>query len=231
MKIIAIIPARGGSKGVKDKNIIDLEGKPLIYYTLKEAEKVSEISRIIVSTESEQIKLVCDEIGDYIPFMRSDELAQDHSRTIDVVKNIITRLEKEYNEIYDYVCLLQPTSPLRMAKDIQNCIDIIKEQGNGSVVSLTKVDEPHPYKMKVIENGEVKPFMKGTDSSIPRQELPEIFELNGAIYLCETSKLIKENTFFGEPSSPYIMPMERSVNINNHFDLRQARYLLNEKSK
>lgn len=231
MNILAIIPARGGSKGVKNKNIIDLNGKPLIHYTINEAEKVDELKRIVVSTESNLIKSVCDEIGDYIPFMRSDELAQDHSRTIDVVKNIINRLEKEYNEVYDYVCLLQPTSPLRTAKDIQNCIDIIKNQVDGSVVSLAKVDEPHPYKMKVIEDGEIKPFMEGEDSSIPRQELPEVYELNGAVYLCEIHKFMKENTFFAKPSTPYMMPMERSVNINNHFDLRQAEYLLKEKIK
>jgi CMP-N,N'-diacetyllegionaminic acid synthase len=231
MKILAIIPARGGSKGIKNKNIIDLNGQPLIYYTLNEAEKVDDLDRIIVSTESNVVKTVCDKIGNYVPSMRPVEFAQDHSRTIDLVEDIIMRLEKVNNETYDYICLLQPTSPLRIAKDIQECIEIIKEQGNGSVVSLAKIDEPHPYKMKIIEGGEVKPLIQGANSSIPRQELPEVFELNGAIYLTETIGLMKNRTFFCEPCVPFIMPMERSVNINNQFDLRLAEYLLNDKLK
>ena len=228
MKILAIVPARGGSKGVKNKNIIDLDGQPLIHYTLKEAIKVSQFDRIIVSTESELIKSICDEVGDYVPFMRPQKFAQDHSRTIDLVEDIINRLEKDYNEIYDYACLLQPTSPLRTAEDVENCIEMIKKQSIGSVVSLSKIDEPHPYKMKIIEEGIVKPLMSGTNSSIPRQELSEVYELNGAIYLSEVKGLMENKSFFSYPSIPYIMPMERSVNINNHFDLRQAEYLLSE---
>jgi len=230
MKILAIIPARGGSKGILNKNIVDLKGQPLIHYTLKEAVKIKAFDRIIVSTESKQIKSVCDQIGNFVPFMRPDEFAQDNSRTIDVVEDIIGHLEKDYNETYDYICLLQPTSPLRSANDIEACIEMIKDQKKGSVVSLAKVDEPHPYKMKILEEGQIKPFMKGTNSSIPRQELPHVYELNGAIYLCETRGLLRDRNFFPEPSLPYIMPMERSVNINNKFDLFKAEWLLNKNS-
>lgn len=228
MKILAIIPARGGSKGVRNKNIVKLQGQPLIHYTLKEAMKVKDFSRIIVSTESELIKSVCEQLGDFIPFMRPKEFAQDHSRTIDVVKDIISRLEQDFSEVYDFICLLQPTSPLRIVKDIEDCIDIIKNQAAGSVVSLAKVDEPHPYKMKIIDDGKIKSFMSGADSSIPRQELPEVFELNGAVYLSERNALIKNNTFFCDPCVPFIMPMERSININNNFDLDRATLLLSK---
>ena len=119
MNILAIIPARGGSKGVKNKNIIDLNGEPLIHYTIKEAQKVKELTRIVVSTESNLIKSVCDKLGDFIPFLRPEELAQDASRTIDVVEHLIGTLKNDYNENYDYICLLQPTSPLRIANDIK----------------------------------------------------------------------------------------------------------------
>lgn len=231
MKILAIIPARGGSKGIINKNIIDLNSKPLIHYTLSEVLKVKEISRIIVSTESEKIKSVCDRLGDFVPFMRPKELAQDHSRTIDLVKDVLRRLKEVYNEEYDYICLLQPTSPLRIAKDIEESIGLMKEQMCGSVISLVKIDEPHPYKMKVLVDGQIEPLLANTDSSIPRQELPEVYELNGAIYISEIKGLIETQNFFSKPSIPYIMPMERSVNINNHFDLRQAEFLLNEKIK
>jgi CMP-N,N'-diacetyllegionaminic acid synthase len=226
MKILAIIPARGGSKGIKNKNIIDLNGTPLIHYTLKEVKKVKEITRILVSTESDQIKKVTDEVGNFTPFLRPNKFAEDSSRTIDAVKYVIEKLEQEYNEVYDYICLLQPTSPLRNAEDIENCISIMLGQKTGSVVSLVKIDEPHPHKMKVISNNTVKPLLSNTDSSVPRQELPPVYELNGAIYLCETKGLLKDENFFPEPSTPYIMPPERSVNINNFFDLKLAEYLL-----
>lgn len=228
MKILAIIPAREGSKGVSKKNIYKLNNKPLIHYTLEQAIKIKEFTRILVSTESKLIKSCCDEIGDFVPFFRTYETSNDDSRTIDVVEEVITRLKNDYNEQYDYVCLLQPTSPLRNDSDIKNCINIMKIQKKGSVISLTLVDEPHPNKMKIIENGIIYPLIPNTNSSIPRQELPAVYELNGAIYLCETSCLLKNKTFFSQPSVPYVMPIERSVNINNYKDLNQAEYFLSK---
>ena len=94
-----------------------------------------------------------------------------------------------------------------------------------------KIDEPHPNKMKVVKNGLIKPLLADTDSSVPRQELPSVYELNGAIYLCETKALVKNRNFFCEPSTPYIMPAERSANINNFFDLKLAEFLITEKLK
>lgn len=231
MKILAIIPARAGSKGVKNKNIIDLCGKPLIQYTIDEVKKVSGIDRILVSTESAKIKEVADKFGEFVPFLRPQEFAEDKSRTIDVIKHAVQKLKKDYNESYDYICLLQPTSPLRIAEDIENCIQIITTQKEGSVVSLVKIDEPHPHKMKVIKYNQIQPLLSNTDSSVPRQELPPVYELNGAVYLCETKALLRDENFFSKPSTPYIMPEDRSVNINNHFDLFLAKYLIENKDQ
>ena len=162
-------------------------------------------------------------------FLRPEELAGDKIRTIDVVLDLLTTLKNKFNEEYDYVCLLQPTTPLRIKEDIINCINIIKEKKKGSVISLCKVDEPHPHKMKVINNNNIFSLIEGTDSSIPRQELPPVYELNGAIYLSDTKTLFKTKSFYHKNTYPYIMPAERSVNINNKLDLEIARFLLNEK--
>ena len=111
MKTLALIPARGGSKGIKDKNIVDLGGKPLIYYTIREAKIAKVFNRILVSTDSHKIKQISESYGIDIPFMRPKVLAQDNSRTIDVVLYALDKLKKKLGEEYDYVCLLQPTSP------------------------------------------------------------------------------------------------------------------------
>lgn len=212
--------------GIPNKNIIDLNGHPLIYYTINEALKVPELDRIIVSTDSPEIQAVAESCGISVPFLRPEELGQDRSRTIDVVIHILETLWEDYNENYTYVCLLQPTSPLRTAADIKNCINILRDQHADSIVSLTQVDEPHPHKMKRIEKGIVKPFIPGTNSSVPRQELPPAYSLNGAIYLASVETIYSRRSLFSKQTIPYLMPMERSVNINNKFDLLLAKALM-----
>ena len=228
--ILAVIPARAGSKGIPSKNIAQLHGHPLIHYTIREALKVTAFQRVFVSTDSLKIAKVCASESLEIPFLRPESLGGDHVRTIDVVLDLLGRLEKEYNEIYDLVCLLQPTSPLREARDIQACLDLMEEEGPDSVVSLTMIDEPHPAKMKKIVDGVIRPYTDGTNSSIPRQELPKVYELNGAVYLTRTQILREQHSFFGEKSIPYLMPMERSVNINHPLDMRMASIILRESS-
>lgn len=229
MKILAIIPARGGSKGIPGKNIVELNGKPLIAYTILEAQKIIEFGRILVSTDSEKIKIISEKFGVEVPFLRPSHLADDHSRTVDSVIDVLETLESCFNEQYDYVCLLQPTSPLRTAADIKSCLKLAYEADGESVVSLVRVEEPHPYKMKRIENGAVKPFIPGTHSSVPRQELPPAYELNGAVYIAQLEMLIRHKSFFSKNTIPYIMPAERSVNINHHQDLILAKALISKK--
>ena len=228
MKTLAVIPARGGSKGIPSKNIADLHGHPLIHYTIKEASKVPLFQRVFVSTDSEEIANVCTSLGLEVPFLRPESLGRDSVRTIDVVIDLLERLEQKYGETYDQVCLLQPTSPLRLAEDIQGCLDLMKKDSPDSVVSLTLIDEPHPAKMKKIIDGTIQPYMEGTNSSIPRQELPKVYELNGAVYLTKTIVLREQHSFFGENSIPYFMPMERSVNINHPMDMKMAELILEE---
>jgi CMP-N,N'-diacetyllegionaminic acid synthase len=228
MSILAVIPARGGSKGIPSKNIANLNGQPLIHYTIREALMIEGFQRVFISTDSPEIAEVCSSLGLEIPFLRPKSLGGDHIRTIDVVLDLLDRLEKDHNESFDQVCLLQPTSPLRLAQDILACVDIMEAENPDSVVSLTQIDEPHPGKMKKVVNGIIQPFMDGANSSIPRQELPEVFELNGAIYITKTQVLRDQHSFFGEMSIPYLMPMERSVNINHPLDMKLASLLMGE---
>ncbi len=226
MKTLAVIPARGGSKGIPSKNIADLHGHPLIHYTIKEANEVSGLQLVFVSTDSQEIADVCESLGVAVPFLRPESLGGDHVRTIDVVIDLLDRLEEMYGKSYDQVCLLQPTSPLRKARDIQACMDLMAKESPDSVVSLTLIDEPHPTKMKKVVDGIIHPYLEGTNSSIPRQELPTVYELNGAVYLTNTRVLREQHSFFGENSIPYLMPVERSVNINHPIDLRMAALIM-----
>ena len=226
MKIIGLIPARGDSKGIINKNIVNLAGKPLIYYTIQQAQAVEEIDRVFVSTDSPRIQSVCKSIGLDVPFLRPEHLALDTTRTIDVVIDLLRYLKEEYNEQFDYVCLLQPTSPLRNIDDIKNCIRIIQTNNCDSVVSVSLVSEPHPHKMKVIRDGKLQPLIAGSDSSSPRQELPEIYKLNGAVFLTSVEVIMNQKSHFGENCYPYIMPEERSVDVNTKLDLQFVELLM-----
>ncbi len=224
--VLAIIPARSGSKGILNKNVIDILGKPLIYYTIREALKVKNFNRILVSTDSEQIRTISESFGVTVPFLRPQKYATDSARTIDVVIDSLKTLGDLYGETFDYVCLLQPTSPLRVAADIEQCLKMASEHRGGSIVSLCRLDEPHPSKMKQIKEGLVLPFLEGSDSSVPRQELQEVYELNGAIYLTDVKTIKRKRSFFSDKCLPFIMPPERSININNHNDLILAREIM-----
>ena len=145
-KILAIIPARGGSKGIRRKNLIEIGGLPLIVYTLKETQKSKYLDRTIVSTEDLKIKTVVENYGGEVPFLRPMELAQDNSKTIDCIVHAIEVL-KSYGEIYEYVVILQCTSPLRKAWHIDEAIEKIIDRGEASLVSVSKVEE-HPILMR-----------------------------------------------------------------------------------
>jgi CMP-N,N'-diacetyllegionaminic acid synthase len=226
-KILAIIPARSGSKGVPQKNIRLLNNKPLIQYTIECAKESNKFDRIVVSTDSSEIEDISVKLGVKVPFLRPSELATDYSPTIDSVIYTIDQLRKVNGESYEFIMLLQPTSPLRNVEDIINSVKLLKDDAT-SLVSVNKIDEPHPFKMKVIYNNRIFPYIHGTDSSVPRQKLQSVYALNGAIYLIKTNILIKERTLITANCIPYIMPAERSININTHEDFNYAEYLLNK---
>lgn len=225
-KVIAIITARGGSKGIKNKNIKLLAGKPLIAYTIENAKKSCYIDRIIVSTDSPEIKHVCLHYGAEVPFIRPSELANDDTPGIAPVLHALHLLEEEEDNSYDYVMQLQPTSPLRSEEDIDGAIQALDDSDSMSLISVTEVSQ-HPFWMQKIDGGLLKNYIAyDKEKYYRRQDFPELYILNGAIYLSKTKHLKENKTFYSKNTLPYIMPKTRSVDIDNIMDFKIAELII-----
>jgi CMP-N,N'-diacetyllegionaminic acid synthase len=211
MGVIALIPARCGSKGFKDKNIVKIKGKTLIELAVNIAKNSDIIDEVYISTDCKKYEDIALKAGAKSFGLRDKKLATDNAKSIDVVIDFLNKFENKPK----YLLLLQPTSPLRTSDDIKKAFDVL--QTADSVVSVTEFDEPHPYKLKIIDNNKLKPFIKNTTSEIPRQQLPKVYALNGAIYFIKTELLLKEKTFFLENTKPYIMP-QPLINIDSEWD-------------
>lgn len=229
--ILGIIPARSGSKGIPNKNIANLNGKPLIYYTIRESLNADCLERVVVSTDSKKIADIAISLEVDVPCIRPKHLAVDASKTIDVVLHMLDFLQNNDNYKPDIVVLLQPTAPLRKASHIDDAVNCLLNSSADSLVSLCRLNEPHPYKLKSIKNGFVLPFIEGTTSCSPRQLLPKVYKLNGALYIAYRNVLDKYQSFFGEKVLPYIMEDYNSVNIDNPLDFKLAELLLNEQGE
>lgn len=213
--VLAIIPARGGSKGIPRKNIRMLAGKPLIAWTIEEAKKSKYIDRLILSSEDEEIIKVAKEWGCEVPFVRPAELAKDDTPGIEPVLHAISMLPG-----YDYVVLLQPTSPLRLVDDIDGCIETCVSSSAPSCVSVTEVNQ-HPYLMyKIDKTGSLEPFRDQKKEIYRRQDLPLVYILNGAVYFAESHFLRKNRSFLKPLTKAFVMARERSLDIDNEVDLR-----------
>ncbi|MFC1678237.1 cytidylyltransferase domain-containing protein [Patescibacteria group bacterium] len=227
-KILGLITARGGSKGIPGKNIRLLAGKPLIAHTIEAAKKSQLLSRCIVSTDDKEIADISRSFGADIPFMRPAELAQDKSTSMEVVQHAIQWLRQEQGQDYDYLMILQPTSPLRTASDIDECIKKAIDTNADSVMSMYELVDLSLKKLKKIENDYILPLVEdeGVFSS-RRQDQGRVYKRNCAIYLTRVS-LLEEGDMFGKISRPYIMPAERSVDINELTDFEIAEYFINK---
>ncbi len=227
MKILGIIPARGGSKGLPGKNIKLLNGIPLIAYTIKEALN-SKLDTCIVSTDSEEIAQVARNYGGNVPFLRPTEFATDEASSVDVVLHAIDFMKVNHNQEYDAIMLLQPTTPFRNSEDINQAIDILMSSQADSVISVTDVGGTHPARMKFIVDGNLidPPFVEAFEGQ-NRQELKPMFIRNGGIYLTRID-VIKGGSFKGTISKALVMPQKRSVNIDDIDDFEFAEWLLNK---
>ena len=221
MKIVALIPARCGSKGFKDKNMAKIKGKTLIELAIRIAKNSDIVDDVYISTDCKNYEDIALKAGAKSFGLRDKKLATDNAKSIDVVIDFLNKFENKPK----YLLLLQPTSPFRTSQDIKNAFNIL--QTADSVVSVVEFDEPHPYKLKVIENSKLKPFIKNTTSEIPRQQLPKVYALNGAIYFIKIDVLLKEKTFFPENTKPLIMP-QPLINIDSEWDYLFLKTLINE---
>jgi len=223
-KIFAIIPARGGSKGIAGKNIKALNGKPLICHTIKESLKSSYLNEVFVSTDDSLIARTSENCGAKI-IDRPTELAEDESSTVDAIYHAIDTIKDVSDK--DIIILLQPTSPLRNATDIDTALDIFMKSDCDSEISMCKV-EHSPYWYFKYEGDKFKPLFGNKGLQMRRQELPDVYRPNGAIYITTIENLYKNNGFYCKKIVPYIMPPERSIDIDEEIDFKLAELLIQE---
>ncbi len=216
MKNIAVIAARSGSKGLKDKNIKLLNGKPLMAYSIEVAKKSKCFDCIHVSTDCEEYAQIAKQFGAEVPFLRDEELASDSADCWDAVRDVLCKYEK-MGQKFDRVMLLQPTSPLRTAEDIKNAFSLIEEKGAEAIIGVCEMEHSPLWSNTLPEDGNMKAFQK-PEYELPRQQLPVYYRINGAIYLVNVEFLMKHGNLYDEDSYAYIMPNERSVDIDNMMD-------------
>lgn len=225
MKNIAVIPARSGSKGLKNKNIKLLNGKPLLVYSIEAALKSELFDCVHVSTDSEQYADIAREYGANVPFLREEELATDSAGTWDVLRRVVEQY-KELGKTFDTVCLLQPTSPLRDERDIQRAYQIYREKKADSVISVCEADHSPLLCNTLNEKGSMRGFID-INKIGRRQELFNYYRLNGAIYIQRIELLMKKQDLYGERSYAYVMEKLHSVDIDDAFDFLMAEAALN----
>ncbi len=211
-RVLAVIPARGGSKGVSRKNVRLLAGKPLIVWTIEQAAQSRYIDTVLVSSEDEEICQVARQSGAEIPFVRPMELATDTAAGVDVLCHAVENSGGDY----DYVVLLQPTSPLRESSDIDEAIECCVSGAAKSVVSVAQVTKSPYWMYQMEEGGELTPFVEHVTSN--RQELPQSYALNGAVYVLGVPRLLAKRKILDEQTLGYVMPAERSYDIDTETD-------------
>jgi CMP-N,N'-diacetyllegionaminic acid synthase len=211
-RVLALIPARGGSKGIPGKNIRVVGGKPLLAYTAEAALAARCVDRVVVSTDDEAIADAARAAGCDVPFMRPAELASDTAGSVDVALHALSQLPG-----YDVLVLLQPTSPLRTADDVDAACALLAN-GAASCVSVCAVEE-HPWWMYRIDGGRLLPLMPDAKRATRRQDLPAVYSLNGAIYAIDAKRLSEQRGFVGEDTAAYVMPAERSLDIDTPLQL------------
>ncbi len=234
-RILGLIPARGGSKGIPQKNIYPLLNKPLLSYTCNAALDSKYLDRVVLSTDSEDIASVGKSCGVEVPFSRPEDLSGDKTPSIDVVLHALEWFKQNDNYLPDGVVLLQPTSPLRRSKHIDEAIEIFKQQDVDTVVSVVPVDHRYsPYSIMTLENGLLNDFWQEPlpFDKYQRQNLPTLYARNGpAVLITRTSVLIEKQSFYGETVKPYIMKEQHSVDIDSMLDIQIAECLLNCQEK
>lgn len=227
-KVLAIIPARKGSNGKIKKNIALLVGKPLIAYTIEAALVSKYIDKIIVSTDDEEIAKISLSYKAEIPFLRPKELAKDSSLVIDAVLHVLTFLENE-KQSFDIVVLLQPTSPLRSASDIDSAIELLIKKEANSIISVNQTDHIPQLSNTLDENLTMREFFNNNCMNKNRQDYPKYYRINGAVYVSYIQFILSQKNFLDEKTFAYVMPRERSIDIDEEFDFVLCEFLIHSK--
>ena len=228
MKILGTICARGGSKGVKGKNLKMLNGKPLIAYTIELAIKWGKFDKIIVSTDDENIIKIAKDYGIDVPFVRPKELSTDNAGKIGAIKHAVKFLENQ-NEFYDVVIDMDATAPLRTLEDIDSCLKLFLDNDVNNVYSVCECHKnPYFNMVELGANNYVHISKKLSSDILSRQMAPKVYEMNASIYVYNKDFLLATNSVHSDKTMVYVMPQERSVDIDNQIDFNFVEYLLKE---
>lgn len=227
---LAIVPARGGSKGLPRKNLAEVGGVSLVARAVRSAMESERCARVVCSTDDDAIAAEAIRAGGDVPFRRPAELAGDTAASLDVLVHAVHHVEGERGHHVDLVCLVEPTTPLRAAADVRAAVDLLvnADPSADSVVSLCEVSDAHPAWLRKIEGSYVRPYFAAIPEPRRRQDLasqPKPYRRNGAVYVMRRDLLMERRTLYGPRCLPYVMPAERSVNIDAPIDLLIARAL------
>jgi CMP-N,N'-diacetyllegionaminic acid synthase len=227
--IIGIIPARAGSKGVPRKNVRPVGGKPLIARTWEAALSSGALTRLIVSTDDPEVVTLARAAGIDVPFVRPAALASDTASAVDVAEHALAWLADEQGYRPDVVAWLQPTSPLRATEDIVGALDQMATRGASAVVTVCEADHHPLWALRMTDDGVVTPW-SGAEVPGRRQELPTAYRCNGALYLVRRELLLARRTFEPDPTLGYVMPIERSLDVDTPWDLYVADLVLRDRA-
>jgi len=230
-KVLCTICARGGSKGVKNKNIKPIHGKPLISYTIEQAKQSGLFEHIVISTDSDDIAEISKQYGAEVFFKRSAEMASDTAGKLDVIRDAFVRSEKHYNEHFDYLIDLDATAPLREVEDIINSFNQFLEDNNDNLITaMPSRRSPYFNLVEVNKEGQVT-LSKPLDTSIVRrQDVPNSYDMNASIYIWKKETILKETSLFLEKTGLYVMPEERSIDIDTALDYKFVEFIMKEKN-
>lgn len=229
-RILGVIPARAGSKRLPGKNIKILAGKPLIQWTMEAAKNSKLLANVIVTTDDDAIIALAKDVGVDAPFVRPKYLAEDQSSSIDVVKHAISFMEKQ-GQVFDYVMLLQPTSPLRTSAHIDEAINLLYDKSSDGIISVCPTEHSPLWSNTLGEDGKMDSFIPSKIKNARSQDLPAYYRLNGAIYIASIEKLRAENTMFIKDNIyAYRMTAASSVDIDESIDFTLAEAVMKEES-
>ncbi len=222
--ILGVTLARGGSKGIKNKNLTKINGRPLLYYTIKEAKKSKNLTNYIVSTDSSKIRNAAKKYKVDVPFIRPKKFSKDSSSSASALKHALIQCEKFYNKKFDYVIELMATNPLKSVIDINNVIKILLKNKADSVIAVNQLYDHHPARIKKIISGKLHDFSVKEKLESRRQDLkPEAYVRSGSIYAMSRRFVMEEKRYYSGKSFAYILPAERTINIDDKNDLLIAK--------
>jgi len=229
MRHLAVIPARSGSQGLKDKNIKPLNAQPLLAYSIQAAEESGMFAKIMVSTDSEKYAEIAKQYGAEVPFLRSAKMSCDTADSWSVVCEVLQQYDLR-KERFDTVCLLQPTSPLRSPQDIINGYKLLADTKGDAITAVCEADHSPLWCNTLPDDLSMKDFIKDDIKNRPRQSLPQFYRINGALYIRKIY-YDRENLFSDDKEYAYIMEQNHSIDIDSDFDFRTAEFMMKYLSK